>query len=145
MLEELEQDLPTILIVDDERVNRTMLAELLGQQYRVLLAKDGPGALATAHREAHRLMLILLDVSMPGMDGYEVLAQLRSNDATAGIAIIFITGQSDAAAEEYGLRLGAADYVSKTIRPAVVGVRVRNQIQMALQRRALDFAHLSRD
>ena len=67
MLEELEQDLPTILIVDDERVNRTMLAELLGQQYRVLLAKDGPGALATANREAHRLMLILLDVSMPGM------------------------------------------------------------------------------
>ena len=143
MLEELEQDLPTILIVDDERVNRTMLAELLGQQYRVLLAKDGPGALATANREAHRLMLILLDVSMPGMDGYEVLAQLRSNEATAGIAIIFITGQSDAAAEEYGLRLGAADYVSKPIRPAVVGVRVRNQIQMAQQRRALErLAHV---
>ena len=143
MLEELEQDQPTILIVDDERVNRTMLAELLGQQYRVLLAKDGPGALTIASREAHRLMLILLDVSMPGMDGYEVLAQLRSNEATAGIAIIFITGQSDAAAEEYGLRLGAADYVSKPIRPAVVSVRVGNQIQMALQRRALErLAHV---
>ena len=138
MLEDLEQDLPTLLIVDDERVNRTMLAELLGQQYRVLLAKDGHSALTIASREAHRLMLILLDVSMPGMDGYEVLAQLRSNEATAAIAIIFITGQSDAAAEEYGLRLGAADYVSKPIRPAVVSVRVRNQIQMAQQRRALE-------
>ena len=137
MLEVLEQDQPTLLIVDDERVNRTMLAELLGQQYRVLLAKDGHSALTIASREAHRLMLILLDVSMPGMDGYEVLAQLRSNDATAATAIIFITGQSDAAAEEYGLRLGAADYVSKPIRPAVVSVRVRNQIQMARQRRAL--------
>ena len=143
MLEDLEQDLPTLLIVDDERVNRTMLAELLGQQYRVLLAKDGHSALTIASREAHRLMLILLDVSMPGMDGYEVLAQLRSNEATAAIAIIFITGQSDAAAEEYGLRLGAADYVSKPIRPAVVSVRVRNQIQMAQQRRALErLAHV---
>ena len=135
-----EQDLeaPTILIVDDERVNRTMLAELLGQQYRVLLAKDGPTALTMAAREAHRLLLVLLDVSMPGMSGYEVLAELRRQESTASVAIIFITGQSDAAAEEYGLRLGAADYVSKPIRPAVVSVRVRNQIDLALQRRFLE-------
>lgn len=137
MLDELEQEQPTILIVDDERVNRTMLAQLLDPQYRVLLAKDGASALTIAAREAHRLMLILLDVSMPGMNGYEVLAQLRNQESTAGIAIIFITGQSDAAAEEYGLRLGAADYVSKPVRPAVVSVRVRNQIDLALQRRAL--------
>ena len=133
-----EQELPTILIVDDERVNRTMLAELLGQNYRVLLAKDGPSAIATAHKEAHRLLLILLDVSMPGMSGYEVLSALRQQESTASIAIVFITGQSDAAAEEYGLRLGAADYVSKPVRPAVVSVRVRNQIDLAIQRRTLE-------
>lgn len=137
MLPAPDQDLPTVLIVDDERVNRSMLAELLGNQYRVLLAKDGPSALTIAQREAHRLLLILLDVSMPGMSGYDVLTQLRRQESTAGIAIIFITGQSDAAAEEYGLRLGAADYVSKPIRPAVVSVRVRNQIDLALQRSAL--------
>ncbi|MFG5775685.1 diguanylate cyclase domain-containing protein [Comamonas sp. J-3] len=137
MLEAPQQEQPTVLIVDDERVNRFMLAELLGQQYRVLLAKDGPSAIATAQREAHRLQLILLDVSMPGMSGYEVLTELRKHESTAGIAIVFITGQSDAAAEEYGLRLGAADYVSKPIRPAVVSVRVRNQIDLALQRHAL--------
>ncbi len=137
MLPEPDPDLPTVLIVDDDRVNRSMLAELLGNQYRVLLAKDGPSALAIAQREAHRLLLILLDVSMPGMSGYDVLTQLRRQESTAGIAIIFITGQSDAAAEEYGLRLGAADYVSKPIRPAVVSVRVRNQIDLALQRSAL--------
>lgn len=137
MLPAPDQDLPTVLIVDDERVNRSMLAELLGDQYRVLLAKDGPSALTIAQREAHRLLLILLDVSMPGMSGYDVLTQLRRQESTAGIAIIFITGQSDAAAEEYGLRLGAADYVSKPIRPAVVSVRVRNQIDLALQRSAL--------
>ncbi|TDS75372.1 diguanylate cyclase [Comamonas sp. JUb58] len=137
MQAEPDNDQPTILIVDDERVNRSMLAELLGQQYRVLLAKDGPSALTIAARESHRLLLVLLDVSMPGMNGYEVLTQLKKQEATAGIAIIFITGQSDAAAEEYGLRLGAADYVSKPIRPAVVSVRVRNQIDLALQRQAL--------
>ena len=73
MQAEPDNDQPTILIVDDERVNRSMLAELLGQQYRVLLAKDGPSALTIAARESHRLLLVLLDVSMPGMNGYEVL------------------------------------------------------------------------
>lgn len=125
------------MIVDDERVNRVMLAELLGQQYRVLLAKDGPSAIATAQREAHRLQLILLDVSMPGMSGYEeVLTELRKHEHGRHRNHLH-TGQSDAAAEEYGLRLGAADYVSKPIRPAVVSVRVRNQIDLALQRHAL--------
>lgn len=134
---EQDQDLPTVLIVDDDRVNRGMLAELLGPQYRVLLAKDGPSALAMAQREGERLLLILLDVGMPGMSGYDVLTQLRRQESTAGIAVVFITGQSDAVAEEYGLRLGAADYVSKPVRPAVFRVRVRNQIDLALQRRAL--------
>lgn len=129
---------PTILVVDDERLNRAALAELLGQEYRVLLAKDGPGALAHAQREAPQLLLILLDVSMPGMSGYEVLTALRADERTAGIAVIFITGQSEDAAEEYGLNLGAADYVSKPIRPAIVRVRVRNQIHLAQQKRTLE-------
>lgn len=133
-----EQDRPTILIVDDERLNRTMLAELLSQHYRVLLAKDGPGALEVATREAHRLLLVLLDVGMPGMSGYEVLTALRAQERTAHIAVIFVTGQSDATAEEYGLRLGAADYVSKPIRPAVVEARVSNQVRLAQQRQALE-------
>ncbi len=129
---------PTILVVDDERLNRAALAELLGQEYRVLLTKDGAGALAHAQREAAQLQLILLDVSMPGMNGYEVLSALRADERTAGIAVIFITGQSEDAAEEYGLRLGAADYVSKPIRPAIVRARVRNQIHLAQQKRALE-------
>lgn len=129
---------PTILVVDDERLNRAALAELLGQEYRVLLAKDGLGALAHAQREAPQLLLILLDVSMPGMSGYEVLSALRADERTAGIAVIFITGQSEDAAEEYGLSLGAADYVSKPIRPAIVRARVRNQIHLAQQKRTLE-------
>lgn len=128
----------SILVVDDERLNRAALAELLQPNYRVLLAKNGSMALEMARHESLQLGLILLDVSMPGMNGYEVLQQLRSDDSTAHIPVIFITGQSDEAAEEYGLRLGAADYVSKPIRPAVLQARVNNQIDLFLRKRELE-------
>lgn len=128
----------SVLVVDDERLNRTAVAELLQSHYRVLLAKDGATALRMARHEAPQLGLVLLDVSMPGMSGYEVLIQLRAQEATAHIPVIFITGQSDEAAEEYGLRLGAADYVSKPIRPAVLQARVKNQIDLFLRKRELE-------
>ena len=126
-----------VLIVDDERLNRATLAELLQAHYQVLLAKNGNMALDIARNESKQLALILLDVTMPGMNGYEVLQQLRADPSTAHIPVIFITGQSDEAAEEYGLRLGAADYVSKPIRPAVLQARVKNQVDLFLQRREL--------
>lgn len=128
----------SILVVDDERLNRAALAELLQPHYRVLLAKNGSSALEMANHESRQLGLVLLDVSMPGLSGYEVLQQLRANERTAHIPVIFITGQSDEAAEEYGLRLGAADYVSKPIRPAVLQARVKNQIDLFLRKRELE-------
>lgn len=130
-------DSVSVLIVDDERLNRTTLAELLQPHYQVLLAKNGAMALQIAHHECQHLALLLLDVSMPGINGYEVLQQLRADPNTAHIPVIFITGQSDEAAEEYGLRLGAADYVSKPIRPAVLQARVKNQVNLFLQKREL--------
>lgn len=128
----------SILIVDDERLNRATLAELLQPNYQVLMAKNGQSALEIARNECMQLALILLDVSMPGMNGYEVLQALRSEECTAPIPVIFITGQSDEAAEEYGLRLGAADYVSKPIRPAVLQARVKNQVDLFLRKRELE-------
>lgn len=128
----------SILVVDDERLNRAAVAELLQSHYRVLLAKNGSSALAMAKEECQQLGLILLDVSMPGISGYEVLIQLRADESTAHIPVIFITGQSDEAAEEYGLRLGASDYVSKPIRPAVLQARVKNQIDLFLRKRELE-------
>lgn len=128
----------SVLVVDDERLNRAAVAELLQPHYRILLAKDGPSALAIALNECSQLGLVLLDVSMPGMSGYEVLTQLRADTRTAHIPVIFITGQSDEAAEEYGLRLGAADYVSKPIRPAVLLARAKNQIDLLLRKRELE-------
>lgn len=128
----------SILIVDDERLNRATLAELLQSQYQILLAKNGHMALDIARNEYQQLALVLLDVSMPGMNGYEVLQHLRADERTAHIPVIFITGQSEESAEEYGLRLGAADYVSKPIRPAVLQARVKNQVDLFLQKRALE-------
>src|SRR6202012_3349705 len=108
-----EASLPTVLVVDDDRINRTALAELLRSECRLVLAKDGPSALQRMRDED--VSLVLLDVSMPGMDGYEVLAQLKANKRTSDIGVIFITGHSEEADEERGLLLGAADYVSKPI------------------------------
>jgi diguanylate cyclase (GGDEF)-like protein len=128
-------NLPTVLVVDDDRANRTVLAELLRGDCRLILAKDGPSALRRMRSED--VSLVLLDVSMPGMDGYEVLRQIKANPRTSGIGVIFITGQTDEADEERGLQLGAADYVWKPIRPAVVRARVRVHLKLAMQRQEL--------
>ncbi|MDT3377711.1 diguanylate cyclase domain-containing protein [Labrys portucalensis] len=127
----------TVLIVDDDRINRTILAELLQRECRILLAKDGPSALQRAQDE-RSIDLILLDVSMPGMDGYEVLRRLRSEPQTANIAVIFITALTDEQDEERGLSLGAADYVFKPISPAIVRARVRNHLKLVAQRNELE-------
>ncbi|MEN5181426.1 GGDEF domain-containing response regulator [Comamonas odontotermitis] len=129
-------NLPTVLIVDDERINRTALAELLKDECRVVLAKDGVSALQRVAEE--QVSLILLDASMPDMDGYEVLRRLKSNEKTANIGVIFVTGQIEEAHEERGLLLGALDYIAKPVRPLLVKARVRNHLELARQREELE-------
>jgi diguanylate cyclase (GGDEF)-like protein len=129
--------LPTVLIVDDDRVNRTILAELLRDECRVLLARDGVSALRKASEETD-LDLILLDVSMPGMDGYEVLRRLRAEKQTSNTAVIFITALTDEEDEERGLSLGVLDYVFKPIRPVIVHARIRNVLRLVAQRKELE-------
>lgn len=128
---------PTILIIDDDRLNRAVLAELLHDEGRLLMAKDGPSGLKILEREED-VALVLLDVSMPMMDGYEVLKRIRSNPVLADTAVIFITGMSDEADEERGLLMGAADYVQKPVRPAIVRARVKTHLKLVLQRRSLE-------
>jgi diguanylate cyclase (GGDEF)-like protein len=130
-------NLPTVLVVDDDRINRAALAELLRGECRLILAKDGPSALQRV-AEDKTISLILLDVSMPGMNGYEVLQVLRGEPRTADISVIFITGHSEEKDEERGLLLGANDYIPKPLRPAIVRVRVRNHLKLAMQRRELE-------
>jgi putative two-component system response regulator len=118
----------TLLIVDDARENLAVLNGLLRPRYRVLATTTGEEALRVAANEP-RPDLILLDVMMPGMDGYATLGRLRDSPATCDIPVIFLTALADAGDEERGLELGAADYITKPIKPAVVLARVRTQLE----------------
>lgn len=121
-------DNATILIVDDEPTNLSLLTQLLRPIYQVRAANSGENALSAAMIEPSP-DLILLDVMMPGMDGYAVLDLLRKSPSTADIPVIFVTALSDVDDEERGLVLGAADYIAKPIKSAVVLARVRTQLE----------------
>lgn len=118
-----------ILIVDDEPANLAVLSTLLRPSYTVRACKSGPQALEAAARDP-RPDLILLDVMMPGMDGFAVLEQLRTQDSTAEIPVIFVTALDAELDEEQGLRRGAVDYITKPIKPAVVLSRVQVHIEV---------------
>lgn len=118
----------TILIVDDEPTNLALLTHLLRPLYQVRAANTGESALRAAANEP-RPDLVLLDVMMPGMDGYGVLDRLRKNPVSADIPVIFITALSDVDEEERGLQLGAADYIVKPIKPTLLLARVRTQLE----------------
>jgi len=118
---------PTLLIVDDAPENLFVLSELLQPHYRVLAANNGERALQVASNTP-RPDLILLDVMMPGMNGYQVLQTLQSDPLSAAIPVIFLTALSSPREEERGLSLGAVDYITKPMTPAIVLARVRTQL-----------------
>lgn len=120
---------PTILIVDDVPDNLTLLGDLLQPHYNVRFARSGAQALQEA-ASAPQPDLILLDVMMPEMDGYVVLARLRSDPVTQAIPVIFVTAMVSDANESRGFKLGAVDYITKPIRSSIVLARVRTQIEL---------------
>ena len=117
----------TILIVDDEPTNLSILSTLLRPDYQVRAANSGESALRVAASEP-RPDLLLLDVMMPGMDGYTVLGRLRENPATADIPVIFLTALADDSDEERGLQLGAVDFISKPIKPQIGRASCRERV-----------------
>jgi diguanylate cyclase (GGDEF)-like protein len=125
-----------VLIADDDAVNRQVLADLLKPEYTVLLAKNGEQALERATR--HAPDLILLDVMMPDLDGYEVLRRLRADPQLERIAVIFISGLDRPEDEANGLKMGAADYIAKPFNAIVVMARVALHLQLVRQRRMLE-------
>ena len=127
----------TILVVDDTPENIEVLDSVLGTQYSLKVALNGERALELAETAPHPDM-ILLDIMMPDMDGYEVISRLQSNPATANIPVIFITGKSDVADEERGLKLGAIDYITKPISPPIVRARVKTHLALYNQNRELE-------
>ena len=127
----------TLLIVDDTPQNLTVLGELLQPLYRIRAANSGDRALR-AVASPPRPDLILLDVMMPGMDGYEVITRLRENPDTADIPVIFVTAMDASEDEEKGLRLGAVDYITKPINPAIVLARVKTHLELKQARDRLE-------
>ncbi len=126
-----------ILIIDDERSNITYLMSLLKHDYKLIAALDGLKGLEMAAGVGggggSAPDLILLDVMMPGMDGYQVCERLKSDDRTRNIPVIFVTAASDANDETRGFDLGAADYIAKPFHPSVVKARVRTQIELKIK------------
>jgi len=125
----------SILIVDDEKSNLLVLNSILNQDYTLYVARNGVEAV----KRANECMpdLILLDILMPGMDGYAVISALKNSDKTQNIPVIFITGLSDTSDEEKGLSLGAVDYIGKPFSPAIVKLRVQSQIKIINQTRLI--------
>jgi len=123
----------SLLIVDDQTPNIMALTGILSPKYTIYAAKSGLDAISVANE--HVPDVILLDIIMPGMDGYAVLAALKESDRTRHIPVIFITGLDTPSDEEKGLSLGAADYISKPFSSAIVKLRVQNQIKIINQTR----------
>jgi putative two-component system response regulator len=123
------QPKPTVLVVDDTPDNLALMSALLKDTYRVKVANNGETGLKIA-RGDDPPALILLDVMMPGMDGYDVCRQLKADPATRDIPVIFLTAKTDSQDEQKGLSLGAADYISKPVNPGIVLARVATQLAL---------------
>jgi len=119
----------TILVVDDTPGNLTLMSKLLKDDYRVKIANSGEKALKISASDSPP-DLILLDIVMPGMDGFEVCQRLKRDPRTMNIPVIFLTAKSEVEDEKKGLELGAIDYITKPISPHIVMARVKNHIAL---------------
>lgn len=125
-----------VLVIDDEKINLKVISDILRDEVEIILAKSGPQGI----RKAIEYMpdLILLDVLMPDMDGFETMSVLRHDVRTCAIPVIFVTALNDASHEEKGLLLGASDYIQKPLHTAIVQARIRLHLQLAKQRSMLE-------
>jgi len=131
------EDKQTILVVDDTPENIDVLNGVLHPQYKVKAALNGERALKIAGGDPKPDM-ILLDIMMPGMDGYEVCRQLKANPATAKIPVIFVTAKNQEEDERKGLEIGAVDYITKPISPGIVLARIHTHLALYDQNRVLE-------
>lgn len=128
---------PIILIVDDSSDTLTLLTEILKNRYRTKIATNGASALKAAMRPPHP-DLILVDVTMPGMDGFELCQTLKRTPSVAEIPVIFLTGRIKPEDETHGFEIGAVDYIAKPISPAVVLARVATHLKLVQAQRHLE-------
>lgn len=128
----MARDKELILVVDDSPTNLAILNVVLREIYQVISANNGADALSLAASEEPDL--IILDIMMPGMDGYEICDRLKANPFTRDIPVMFVTAMDQERQEAKGLALGAVDYIAKPVSPPIVLARVRNQLELKRQR-----------
>jgi CheY-like chemotaxis protein len=131
----------TILIVDDVIANIEILNGVLGDLYDIIFATNGQDAVEIAREQVPDL--ILLDVVMPGLDGYDVCSILRADEKTKDIPIIFVTAMDQEEDESKGLNAGVVDYITKPIRPSIVKARVHNHLELKHYRDYLKILSMS--
>ena len=129
---------PTILIVDDMAENLMLLSDILKEEYEIQVAKSAQKALTIIEKSPPDLLL--LDVVMPEMDGYELCTLLKATPSTADIPIIFVTANSADAQEEQGFMLGAVDYITKPFKPTTIKSRVKTHVNLRLRQREIEAA-----
>ena len=125
-----------LLLVDDQPLNNTIIGEALKEDYQLSAATSGEEALRCVVADPPDM--VLLDVLMPEMDGFEVCQQLKSDPATADIPVIFVTSMDNTINEEDGLKVGAVDYITKPINPAIVRARVKLHVRLQQYREFLE-------
>ncbi|MCX7238871.1 MAG: diguanylate cyclase [Burkholderiales bacterium] len=122
---------PKLLVVDDQPINIQVLYQAFAKDYQVFMATSGAQALVLCKDNPPDL--ILLDIVMPGMDGFEVCQRLKRDEATRNIPVIFVTAHNDPAQETHGLSLGAVDFIGKPVNPSVVRARVKTHLTLKFQ------------
>ena len=136
-LEKLLQEKTQILLVDDSKMNRMLLREILGDGYRILEAENGQECLEILRAEAGNIALVLLDINMPGMDGFEVLKAMNANHTIEDTPVIMISSEDSDAAIRRSYELGASDYVNRPFDARIVYRRVTNTIKLYAKQRRL--------
>ena len=134
----------TVMIVDDMQINLDILEAILSDKYEVLTALSGKEALSKLRVGPHLPDLILLDISMPDMSGFELISWISIDSKLANIPVIFVTGETDEYSEEKGLNLGAVDYIRKPYNPDIILIKIRNHIELKTYRDDLEKAVLVR-
>ena len=135
--EKLLQEKSQILLVDDSKLNRMILAEILGDGYHILEAENGQECLEKLRAEARNIALVLLDINMPVMDGFEVLKAMNANHTIEDIPVIMISSEDSDAAIRRSYELGASDYVNRPFDARIVYRRVTNTIKLYAEQRRL--------
>jgi len=132
-----------ILVIDDEKMNIIALAHFLKPEYDIIVSTESASALKIAEKQLPDI--ILLDIIMPDMDGFEVITQLKNSEKLKEIPVIFITGLNNEANEEKGIALGAADYITKPFNKTLVKTRIETQIKLQSYKHILEELTVSKN